>query len=126
MVPFARHSGVPRWCHRLNLGRATHPSTGRSALMVIVDQPVDLAKWLVHTRLMTEVGVHEAKTELSRLLRAVEAGEEVVIMRGGEPVARLTGFRRAVPQLGIDRGRFEVPEDFDAPLPDEFLDAFER
>ncbi len=66
---------------------------------------------------MTEVGVHEAKTRLSELLRRVEAGEEVVIRRRRTVVARLVpaepiGKR----QLGIDAGRFEVPDDFDAPL----------
>jgi prevent-host-death family protein len=73
------------------------------------------------------VGVHEAKTHLSRLLEDVAAGEEVVITRRGEEVARLVPARgQAVRRLGMDRGRFVVPEDFDAPLPDEVLDAFER
>jgi len=75
---------------------------------------------------MVEVGVHEAKTHLSRLLTRVAAGEDVVITRSGRPVARLvpverTGRRR----LGMDRGRFVIPDDFDAPLPDDLLDAFE-
>lgn len=66
---------------------------------------------------MTEVGVHEANTRLSELLRRVEANEEVAIRRGRTVVARLiptkpSGKRR----LGIDAGRFEVPGDFDAPL----------
>lgn len=73
------------------------------------------------------VGVHEAKTNLSRLLERVTAGEEIVITRRGEEVARLVpahpaGGRR----LGIDRGRYVVPDDFDAPLPDDVLAAFER
>ena len=76
---------------------------------------------------MSEVTVHEAKTHLSRLLRRVAMGEEIVISRGGEPVARLVAVeKRAQRQLGIDEGRFEVPEDFDAPLPDDVLDTFER
>jgi len=75
---------------------------------------------------MSEVGVHEAKTHLSRLLRRVAAGEEIVIAKGGKPVARLVPV--AAPperQLGRDRGLFEVPDDFDAPLPDEVLEDFE-
>lgn len=72
-----------------------------------------------------EVGVHHAKTNLSTLLRRVAAGEEVVITRGGEPVAKLVaigaGERRV---LGRDAGRFHVPEDFDAPLPHQLLDDF--
>ena len=73
------------------------------------------------------VGVHEAKTHLSRLLEDVAAGEEVVITRRGEPVATLgPPPNRAPRRFGKDRGRFVVPEDFDAPLPDELLDAFGR
>lgn len=75
---------------------------------------------------MTQVGIHEAKTHLSRLLRRVAAGEEVVIARSGRPVARLVPVDDVRPrELGRDRGRYEVPEDFDAPLPDEVLAAFE-
>jgi prevent-host-death family protein len=75
---------------------------------------------------MVEVGVHEAKTHLSRLLTRVAAGEDVVITRSGRPVARLvpverTGRRR----LGMDRGRIVIADDFDAPLPDDTLAAFE-
>lgn len=72
------------------------------------------------------VGVHEAKTRLSQLLHDVEGGEEVHITRRGVVVARLVAPERRRRTLGIDRGRFEVPDDFDAPLPDELLDAFER
>ena len=72
------------------------------------------------------VGVHEAKTHLSRLLERVAGGEEVVITHRGRPVARLlpiaTGHRR----FGADRGRVVVPDDFDAPLPDDVLATFER
>ena len=71
--------------------------------------------------------MHEAKTNLSKLLRKVAAGEEVLITRGGEPVARLVPTRaKRTRRLGSDRGLLEVPEDFDAPLPDALLDAFER
>ncbi len=76
---------------------------------------------------MIEVGVHEAKTTLSELLRRVAAGEEVTITRSGAPVARIVPVqRRGERVLGRDRGLFEVPDDFDAPLPDEIQDAFER
>ncbi|MBW6457178.1 MAG: type II toxin-antitoxin system Phd/YefM family antitoxin [Trueperaceae bacterium] len=75
---------------------------------------------------MREVGVHEAKTHLSRLLREVEAGTEVVILRGGKPVARLVPLRaRAARVLGADRDVLVVPDDFDAPLPEQVLDDFE-
>ncbi|MEA2010186.1 MAG: type II toxin-antitoxin system Phd/YefM family antitoxin [Actinomycetota bacterium] len=75
---------------------------------------------------MTNVGVHEAKTNLSMLLRRVAAGEEIVITRSGEPVAKLVPVRLPVKRrFGTDAGRFEVPEDFNEPLPDELLEAFE-
>jgi prevent-host-death family protein len=73
------------------------------------------------------VGVHEAKTNLSRLLELVTAGEEVIITRRGEEVARLVPAQRGgARQLGIDRDRYTVPEHFDAPLPDDVLAAFGR
>ena len=76
---------------------------------------------------MSAVTVHEAKTHLSRLIRRVEMGEEITICRGEQPVALLvpvnSGRRR---HLGLDQDIFEVPEDFDAPLPDDVLDDFER
>lgn len=66
----------------------------------------------------SEFNVHEAKSHLSRHLRRVAAGEEIVIARAGVPVARLVPVAsRPERRFGIDRGLFEVPEDFDAPLP---------
>ncbi len=73
------------------------------------------------------VGVHEAKTHLSRLLKDVAAGEEVVITRRGEAVAKLVPiYDKPARRFGIDRGLFTVPDDFDAPLPDDVLAPFER
>jgi len=73
------------------------------------------------------VGVHEAKTHLSRLLDDVAAGEEVVITRRGEEIASLVPrHRRPRRELGTDRALFHVPDDFDDPLPQELLDEFER
>ena len=75
---------------------------------------------------MITVGVHEAKTTLSRLLRRAGSGEEVVITRNGEPVARLVPVGRAGRrQLGQDVGLVEYPEDFNEPLPADLLGAFE-
>lgn len=76
---------------------------------------------------MLEVNIHEAKTHLSRLLARVAAGEEIVIARAGKAVARLVPFHKPKGRrpLGIDRGRYEVPPDFDAPLPDDVIAAFE-
>lgn len=86
---------------------------------------MDLAKSLVHTSSMVTVGVHEAKTTLSELLRRVAAGEEITITRGGDPVARLVPIPRQPPRvLGQDRGLFEVPDDFNDPLPEDLLAGF--
>lgn len=78
---------------------------------------------------MGQVNIHHAKTHLSRLLKEVEAGGEVVIARGGKPIARLVPIEaprtRAPRKLGAFRGQFTVPDDFDAPLPDDLLDLFE-
>ena len=75
---------------------------------------------------MASVNIYEAKTHLSRLLRRVRGGEEIVIAAAGRPVARLvpiapdTGPR----VLGGDEGLVWDAEDFNAPLPDAILDAF--
>ena len=76
----------------------------------------DLVKNLVYTVRMAQVGIHEAKTHLSRLLRRVAAGEVIVIARGGVPLARLVPIHsRARRSLGQDRGAVHLEADFDAP-----------
>ena len=76
---------------------------------------------------MKQVNVHQAKTQLSKLLRRVAAGEEISIANRGVPVARLvpvsTGKRDRA--LGAYGDTIKIADDFDAPLPDEILDAFE-
>lgn len=76
---------------------------------------------------MVKVGVHEAKTRLSELLRRVASGEEILIMRGRIPVARVVPVKpRVERRLGIDRGRLVIPKSFDAPLPESVLEDFAR
>ena len=75
--------------------------------------------------LVMRVSVHEAKTHLSRLLRRIAAGEEVIITRSGQPIARLVPVEETRPKFGIDEGRFVVPDGFDDPLDEEHLRAFE-
>ena len=73
-----------------------------------------------------EVNIHEAKTHFSKLLRRVAAGEEVIISRAGKPIAKVVPVGdRAERRFGLDRGVFEVPDDFDLPLPADVLDSFE-
>ena len=75
----------------------------------------------------TQVNIHEAKTRLSQLIAQVEAGGEVVIARAGSPVVRLVAIDRQRPRraLGVLAGQVALPDDCNAPLPDELLDAFE-
>jgi prevent-host-death family protein len=80
------------------------------------------------TKKKTAYNVHEAKTNLSRLLERVAAGEEVVIAKAGVPVARLVPARRPAGErpLGFEKGRVFIPDDFDAPLPEDVLRTFEE
>ena len=70
------------------------------------------------------VNVHEAKTQLSGLLKRVSAGEEVIIARAGKPVARLVPAQSEEFPLDFQRGRIKIAEDFDAPLPPSLLRVF--
>ncbi len=76
---------------------------------------------------MSVVNVHQAKTQLSRLLARAEAGEEVVIARSGIPVARLVRYenRPGVRRFGAMKGRFTVDESFFEPLPESELAVWE-
>jgi prevent-host-death family protein len=67
--------------------------------------------------------VHAAKTQLSRLIARARRGEEVVIARGSEPVAKLVAIERATPkrQFGAMRGRARTTRAFFAPLPPDEL-----
>lgn len=74
---------------------------------------------------MRQVNVHEAKTQLSKLLEDVEAGERIVIARAGEPVAALIPYRALVRRrkLGLFAGQATMEPDFDE-LPPDLAAAF--
>lgn len=75
---------------------------------------------------MFVVNVHQAKTQLSRLLARVEAGEEVVIARRGEPVARLVACKpQSKRQPDVLKGKVVIPESFFDPLSEAELRAWE-
>jgi prevent-host-death family protein len=76
---------------------------------------------------MEKVNIHEAKTNLSRLIEEVSAGAEIVIARAGKPVAKLVPMGRygRVRKPGFLKGKIRIAADFDAPLPTELVDAFE-
>jgi prevent-host-death family protein len=76
---------------------------------------------------MAHVGMHEAKTNLSKLVERAEGGEDIVIQRGGKPVARLVPIREEARSLaavrGAWRGKARIAPDFDE-LPDDLAEAF--
>ena len=103
------------------------PGEGPRARLVIDLPPLALNPILTNQTNRVNVNVYAAKTNLSRLLDRAERGEEVVIMRNGRPVAKLVPVTTSTKprKLGTLKGRVRVSRDFDAPLPDETIDAFE-
>ena len=76
---------------------------------------------------MKTVTIHEAKTNLSRLIEKACMGEEIVIARGSDPVVRLVplGGRKGRRKLGILKGKLKVGREFFEPLPQDELDRWE-
>lgn len=76
---------------------------------------------------MVKVNIHEAKTHLSRLVEQAAAGTEIIIAKAGKPMARLLPVSQPVApkHLGLLKGRIKVSNDFNAPLDEETLSAFE-
>ena len=74
---------------------------------------------------MRQVNIHEAKTHLSRLVDEAAHGEEIIIAKAGKPLARLVGVARQPRRRGALKGQIQIAADFDAPLPEEVLAAFE-
>jgi prevent-host-death family protein len=76
---------------------------------------------------MKQVNIHQAKTELSKLVERAESGEEIVIARAGKPAAKLVPLTRVRGRrrLGLLDGKFKIPDDFNAPLADSMIRAFE-
>jgi len=72
---------------------------------------------------MYQVNIHQAKTNLSKLIKKVVNGEEVIIAKGNIPVAKLVGLKRANPKrkLGSAKDSLTISSDFDSPL-DDFKD----
>jgi prevent-host-death family protein len=77
---------------------------------------------------MTIVTVHQAKTQLSKLIARAEAGEEIVIARGRQPVVKLTPIENKAPKrkFGSMQGLYDIPDAFFFdPLPEEELKLYE-
>ena len=79
------------------------------------------------TTVRETVTLYEAKTHLSALVERAADGEEIVIAKGGKPKAVLAPLpdTRPARKPGQGRGRWRVGRNFDAPLPDDLLDAFD-
>ncbi len=78
---------------------------------------------------MQTVNIHEAKTHLSRFVDQAAAGEEIIIARAGKPVARLSPLqtRATTPRtLGLGKGKFTLPDEFDTMNATEIQDMFEK
>jgi prevent-host-death family protein len=73
------------------------------------------------------VNLYEAKTHLSRLVERAALGDEIVIAKAGRPMARLVSLKRtdAARRPGLWKGKLVIHPDFDDPLPEEILVAFE-
>jgi prevent-host-death family protein len=79
---------------------------------------------------MKTVTIHQAKTNLSKLIKEACEGEEIIIARGSEPVAQLVSLKSEKPKkkprpLGLLKGKLIVGPEFFEPLPDNELEAWE-
>ena len=77
---------------------------------------------------MTTVNMHEAKSQLSKLVERASRGEDVIIARNGKPAARLVPIESETKKLrpiGLHAGLGRVRDNFDDPMPDDFMKAFE-
>jgi prevent-host-death family protein len=77
---------------------------------------------------MSITTIHDAKTNLSKLIERAERGEEVIIARGKKPVVKLVPVEEAPKKRvpGLLKGRFEIPESFYDPLPPDELEAWDQ
>jgi prevent-host-death family protein len=76
---------------------------------------------------METVNIHQAKTQLSKLVERAAAGEEIVIAKAGKPIARLVPLAvTAAPRRpGLLKGKLRIARNFDDPLPEDVIGAFE-
>ncbi len=77
---------------------------------------------------MPTVNIQEVQTQLGHFVAEAEAGQEIIISRGGKPVARLVGLvqpTHAPRQLGLGKSEFAFPENFDHLYADEIADLFQ-
>ncbi len=70
--------------------------------------------------------MHEAKTNLSRIAEEVAAGEEIIVAKAGKPKMKLVPIDSCKKKikLGMLKGKINISEDFDDPLPQKIIDDF--
>lgn len=78
--------------------------------------------------MLAQINIYEAKKDLSRLLKRVLLGEEIIIAKKGEPMAKLVPLKKKGGErvLGLFKGRIYVSDDIEEPLPDEVVEEFYR
>lgn len=75
---------------------------------------------------MNIMNIHEAKTQFSKLIDAAMQGAEIIIAKAGKPAAMLVPLRnKKIRKPGGLKGKIKIADDFDAPLPEDILKAFE-
>jgi len=74
------------------------------------------------------INIHEAKTHLSRLVDEVCKGKELILAKAGKPLVKLVPLKPSKPKRtpGFLKGKIKIAADFDAPLPHDWLDDFEK
>ena len=83
-----------------------------------------------YNRFVTKINVHDAKTNLSKYLDRVEAGETIVVCRHNRPIAELRPLPLEAPKRkprvpGFDKGKFTIPPEFYEPMSEEELQLWE-
>ena len=75
---------------------------------------------------MPKVNIHDAKTHFSRYVEEAAQGKEIIIAKAGKPLARIVPLVaiKAPRKLGLLNGKARIPDDFNAPLPDDVLAGF--
>ena len=78
---------------------------------------------------MRSINIHQAKTQLSRLVEEAAAGDPFIIAKAGRPIAKVVplgaGEKPFKSRIGFLDGQFKVPDDFDTMLQDEIIEMFE-
>lgn len=72
------------------------------------------------------LNIHAVKTHLSKIIESVEQGEVIVIARAGKPVAQITAVDLPQPRPGLWKGKVQIADNFDEPMPEEWLAEFEQ